>query len=208
MKSSCVSSLGWGFLFWCRVSDADEFYVQRPPACRGSNESKAQGAMTEEEFNETVRSNFDSLVKAAESVLGCEGSAKDAVQKALVRVWKNIDSFDPTKATMRTLLHVSVKRQAISHQISRKRRITAMERFWGEIIPERPRKADPRIKGLMDALDELPEKKRALIQKRFFEGKKVEEVAKEMGLSKSATQGRLRHAEGALRRQYRKKIRT
>lgn len=75
-------------------------------------------------------------------------------------------------------------------------------------IPERPRKADPRIKGLMDALDELPEKKRALIQKRFFEGKKVEEVAKEVGLSKSAAQGRLRHAEGALRRQYRKKIRT
>ena len=41
-----------------------------------------------------------------------------------------------------------------------------------------------------------------------FEGKKVEEVAKEVGLSKSAAQGRLRHAEGALRRQYRKKIRT
>ena len=40
-----------------------------------------------------------------------------------------------------------------------------------------------------------------------FEGKKVEEVAKEVGLSKSAAQGRLRHAEGALRRQYRKKIR-
>jgi hypothetical protein len=28
--------------------------------------------MTEEEFNETVRSNFQSLVKAAESILGCE----------------------------------------------------------------------------------------------------------------------------------------
>ena len=164
--------------------------------------------MTEEEFNETVRSNFDSLVKAAESVLGCEEAAKDAVQQTLIRVWKNIGSFDPTKATMRTLLHVSVRRQAMDHKVSRGRMLAAMERFWGESIPERPKKADPRIKGLMDALDELPEKKRALIQKRFFEGKKVEEVAKEVGLSKSAAQGRLRHAEGALRRQYRKKIRT
>ena len=68
--------------FWCRVSDANEFRVQRPPAYRGLNESKTQGTMTN--------------------------------------------------------------------------------------IPERPRKADPRIKDLMDALDELPEKKRALIRKRFI----------------------------------------
>lgn len=164
--------------------------------------------MTEEEFNEAVAENFAKLVRTAEVVLGCEDSAKDAVQQAVIRVWKNIGSFDPKKGAFVTLLHVAVKRQAISHQISRKRRITAMERFWGEIIPERPRKADPRMERLMEALGELPEKKRALIQKRFFEGKKVEEVAKELGLSKSAAQGRLRHAEGALRRQYRKKIRT
>ena len=35
-------------------------------------------------------------------------------------------------------------------------------------IPERPRKADPRMERLMDALGELPEKKQALIQKRFI----------------------------------------
>ena len=154
--------------------------------------------MTEEEFNETVRSNFDSLVKAAESVLGCEEAAKDAVQQTLIRVWKNIGTFDPTKATMRTLLHVAVRRQAMDHKVSRGRRLAAMERFWGEIIPERPKKADPRIKGLMDALDELPEKKRALIQKRFFEGKKVEEVAKEVGLSRAAMNARIHRVRGSL----------
>ena len=76
--------------------------------------------MTEEEFNETVASNFNSLVKAAESVLSCEEAAKDAVQQTLIRVWKNIGSFDPKKGAFVTLLHVSVKRQAILQFISLK----------------------------------------------------------------------------------------
>jgi RNA polymerase sigma-70 factor (ECF subfamily) len=163
--------------------------------------------VTEEEFNETVRSNFQSLVRAAESILGSEAAAEDAVQKTLIRIWKNIDSFDPTKASMRTLLHVAVKRQALSHLLSRKRRIAAMEGFWGEHITPtngRPKKDDPRMARLMAALEKLPDKKRALIHKRFFEGKCVQEIAKELSLSKSAAQGRLRHAEGALRRLVKK----
>jgi RNA polymerase sigma factor (sigma-70 family) len=154
--------------------------------------------MTEEEFNQAVAENFAKLVRTAEAVLGCEDSAKDSVQQAVIRVWKNIGSFDPKKGAFVTLLHVSVRRQAIDHKVSKARRLAAMERFWGEIIPERPKKADPRIKGLMDALDELPEKKRALIQKRFFEGKKVEEVAKEMGLSRAAMNARIQTLKGAL----------
>jgi DNA-directed RNA polymerase specialized sigma24 family protein len=107
--------------------------------------------MNEEQFNEAVRLNFDSLVRTAEFVLHCESAAKDAVQQTLVRVWKSLANFDPTKVTFVTLLHVAVKRQAISHQISRKRRLTAMERFCGEtIVAERPRKAAPRLQGLMD----------------------------------------------------------
>jgi RNA polymerase sigma-70 factor (ECF subfamily) len=160
--------------------------------------------MTEEEFNETVKSNFQSLVKAAESILGCEEAAKDAVQQTLVRVWKNIDTFDPEKATMRTLLHVSTRRQALDHKVSRARRRAAMERFWGDIIPERPRKSDPRMPRLLAALEKMPDKKRELLHKRFFEGKTVAVIANEVGLSKSATQGRLHHAEGALKRLIKK----
>ena len=120
------------------------------------------------------------------------------MQQTLVRVWKNIATFDPKKASLRTLLHVAVKRQAISHQISRKRRLVAMERFWVDIIPERPRKDDPRMDRLMEALGELPEKKQALLRKHFFEGKSVAEIAEEMGLSRAATGARLQTVKGAL----------
>ena len=62
-----------GFLFLRgRISDCDNLRGHRPPACPGSNESETQGTMSEEEFNETIRSNFNSLVKAAESILSCE----------------------------------------------------------------------------------------------------------------------------------------
>ena len=120
------------------------------------------------------------------------------MQQAVIRVWKNIASFDPKKGAFVTLLHVAVKRQAISHQISRKRRLTAMERFWVDIIPERPRKADPRMDRLMEALDELPEKKQALLRKHFFEGKSVAVIANEMGLSLCAMRARLQTLKGAL----------
>lgn len=162
--------------------------------------------MTEGEFNETVKSNFHSLTKAAESILGCEEAAKDAVQQALVRVWKNLDTFDPKKATMRTLLHVSARRQALDHLTSRKRRLAAMERFWGEIIPERPRKPDPRMPRLMAALEKMPEKKRALIQKYYFEGKSVAVIADEVGLSLPATKARLQTVKGTLRRFFKKEV--
>ena len=161
--------------------------------------------MTEEEFNEAVRLNFHDLVRTASSVLRCEAAAEDAVQQALIRVWKHIDSL---QGSIVALLHVSVKRQALSNLDSLKRRIAVMEGFWGEtIVVERPRKADPRVDGLMDALGELPEQKQALLQKRFFEGKTVAVIANEVGLSKSATQCRLHRAEGALLREYRKKMR-
>ena len=164
--------------------------------------------MNEEEFNQAVADNFAKLVRTAEAVLGCHDSAKDSVQQAVIRVWKNIATFDPKKGAFVTLLHVAVKRQAISHQISRKRRIAGMEFLWAEtIVAERPRKDDPRMDRLMEALGELPEKKQALLRKHFFEGKTVAEIAEEMGLSKCAAQGRLRNAEIALRRQYKKKIR-
>jgi RNA polymerase sigma-70 factor (ECF subfamily) len=160
--------------------------------------------MTEEEFNETVKSNFAKLVRTAEVVLKCEDSAKDSVQQAVIRVWKNIATFDPKKGAFVTLLHVAVKRQAIDHLTARKRRLAAMERFWGDIIPERPRKTDPRMPRLLAALEKMPDKKRELLHKRFFEGKTVAVIADEVGLSKSATQGRLRHAEGALKRLIKK----
>jgi RNA polymerase sigma-70 factor (ECF subfamily) len=154
--------------------------------------------MTEEEFNQAITDNFAKLVRTAEAVLGCRDSAKDSVQQAVIRVWKNIATFDPKKGAFVTLLHVAVKRQAISHQISRKRRLTAMERFWVDIIPERPRKDDPRMDRLMEALGELPEKKQALLREHFFEGKSVAVMAKEMGLSRAATGARLQTVKGAL----------
>jgi RNA polymerase sigma-70 factor (ECF subfamily) len=160
--------------------------------------------MTEEEFNETVRSNFNSLVKAAESILGCEEAAKDAVQQTLIRVWKNIGTFDPKKATMRTLLHFSVRRQAMDHKVSRARRLAAMERFWGDIIPERPKKADPRLPRVLAALEKLPEKKKMLVKKFYFEGKAVGVIAEEMGLSFCATKARLQTIKGTLRRLFKK----
>ncbi len=155
--------------------------------------------MSEEEFNQAVAENFAKLVRTAEAVLGCHDSAKDSVQQAVIRVWKNIATFDPKKGAFVTLLHVAVKRQAISHQISRKRRIAGMEFLWAEtIVAERPRKDDPRMDRLMEALGELPEKKQALLREHFFEGKTVAEIAEEMGLSRAATGARLQTLKGAL----------
>jgi RNA polymerase sigma-70 factor (ECF subfamily) len=155
--------------------------------------------MSEEEFNQAVAENFAKLVRTAEAVLGCHDSAKDSVQQAVIRVWKNIGTFDPKKGAFVTLLHVAVKRQAISHQISRKRRIAGMEFLWVEtVVPERPRKDDPRMDRLMEALGELPEKKQALLRKHFFEGKTVAEIAEEMGLSRAATGARIKILKGTL----------
>jgi DNA-directed RNA polymerase specialized sigma24 family protein len=71
-----------------------------------------------------------------------------------------------------------------------------MEFLWAEtVVPERPRKDDPRMDRLMEALGELPEKKQTLLRKHYFEGKTVAVIANEVGLSKSATQARLHRAE-------------
>lgn len=160
--------------------------------------------MTESEFSMDFESRKKALIAVAAQTLQCEEAAKDAVQVAAIRVWKNIASFDPKKGSMGTLLTTAVKRVAIDFSISRKRRVKAMERFWGEIIPERPRKTDPRMPRLLAALEKMPEKKRALIQKYYFEGKSVAIIADEVGLSLPATKARLQTVKGTLRRFFKK----
>jgi DNA-directed RNA polymerase specialized sigma24 family protein len=57
---------------------------------------------------------------------------------------------------------------------------------------------------LMAALEKMPEKKRALIQKYYFEGKSVAVIADEVGLSLPATKARLQTVKGTLRRFFKK----
>jgi RNA polymerase sigma factor (sigma-70 family) len=163
--------------------------------------------MTEEEFNEMVRANFSKLVKAAESLLYCEDSAKDAVQVATIRVWKNIATFDPEKGSIEALLFFSVKRAALDHLKSRKRRLLTMERFWGEtIVQGRPKEADSRTEGLMAALGSLPEKKRILLQKHYLEGRTAAAIAEEMGMTLCATKSMILRFRASLLREFKKKL--
>jgi len=91
-------------------------------------------------FDCSIFANFKSLIKTAESSLGCENSAKDAVQTTLVKVWKNIATFDPEKGTLESLLFFSVKRAALDHLKSRKLK-------FKKISPT-PANVQPRLVGL------------------------------------------------------------
>lgn len=160
--------------------------------------------MTEEEFNEMVRANFSKLVKAAESILYCEEAAKDAVQTTLVKVWKNIATFDPERGTIESLLFISVKRVALDHLKSRKRKLATLERLWGEIIPDRPTDPDPRLPRLMAALKQLPDKKMALIKMVYFDGKSSTAIAEELGLTLPAAKSRIHNTKKTLLRLFRR----
>jgi RNA polymerase sigma-70 factor (ECF subfamily) len=138
--------------------------------------------MTEKEYNDCVTEYADGVYRFIVKNLRHEEDAKDVVQTAFEKLWKNRPEIDGLKA--KSYLFTIAYHQMIDH-IRKQKRVQLKEDF-----PEQARiqekQSNPQLRKVLEtALARLNETQRALILLKDYEGYSYEEIGRITGLNES-----------------------
>lgn len=141
----------------------------------------------------------DMLYRVALSQLQSADDAQDAVQDVFVKYMSASQHFNDDEHERAWLIRVTVN---ACHDAMRKRKRRSYVSLddVAELSQHDSGFDAVGAVGVMSALAELPEKHRAVIVLHHLEGFSVEEVAKMLGLSVSATKMRLSRGRDALKK--------
>ena len=126
---------------------------------------------------------------------GDEQAAREALQATLVRVVRHIKIFSDEKQFWNWLTVLA--RTALADQRRKQRRYFAfLDRFTShaqaEASPGNNHEADARLLALLDhGLHALAPDERELVERKYFSGQTVREIAGELQLSEKAVESRL-----------------
>jgi RNA polymerase sigma-70 factor (ECF subfamily) len=119
----------------------------------------------------------------ARRMLG-EAGAEDLVQDVFMEVWRRADAYDPARGTVRTWLLVRLRSRALD----RLRSATARREVPTEdVAPNRaaPEVEDPSLvpdrRAVREALAQLPDDQRQVLELAYFQGMSSSEIAERMG---------------------------
>ena len=151
--------------------------------------------MTEREYNECVNTYADNVYRFIVKNLRHEEDARDVVQTAFEKMWRNRDEVDATRA--KSYLFTVAYHQMIDH-IRKVKRITLKEEFSeGVKIQDRP--VNNIKKVLEEALGRLSETQRSLVLLKDYEGYSYEEIGQITALSESQVKVYLHRARVQLK---------
>jgi len=151
--------------------------------------------MTEREYNECVNTYADNVYRFIVKNLRHEEDARDVVQTAFEKMWRNREEVDAAKC--KSYLFTVAYHQMIDH-IRKNKRISLKEEFKEEArIQDRP--AHNMKKVLEEALSRLSETQRSLVLLKDYEGYSYEEIGKITGLNESQVKVYLHRARVQLK---------
>lgn len=137
--------------------------------------------MTEKEFNECVTSYADNVYRFILKNLRHEADARDVVQTAFEKLWKNRAEVEAGKS--KSYLFTIAYHQMIDH-LRKVKRVQLREEFKEEA---RVSEATPyHLKKVLEkALARLNETQRSLVLLKDYEGYSYEEIGQITGLNES-----------------------
>ena len=151
--------------------------------------------MSELEYNECVNLYADNVFRFIVKNLKHEEDARDVVQSAFEKMWRNRLEVDPTKS--KSYLFTVAYHQMIDH-IRKVKRIQLKEEFDSEVkVFNRP--VNNLKKILEEALARLPETQRSLVLLKDYEGYSYEEIGQITGLNSSQVKVYLHRARVQLK---------
>ena len=154
--------------------------------------------MTEREYNECVNQYADNVFRFIVKNLRHEEDARDIVQTAFEKLWKNRDSVEQTKG--KSWLFTVAYNQMIDH-LRKIKRISLTDNFSDDLkihIPA-PGSINNLKKNLHEALTRLNDTQRSLVLLKDYEGYSYEEIGRIMGLNDSQVKVYLHRARIILR---------
>jgi len=137
--------------------------------------------MTEREYNECVSTYADNVYRFILKNLRHEEDARDVVQSAYEKMWKNRENVEAT--TAKSYLFTVAHNQMIDH-LRKSKRVKLKEEFSEQVMVTDKQQHNLK-KVLNEALGRLNETQRSLVMLKDYEGYNYEEIGKIMGLSES-----------------------
>lgn len=151
--------------------------------------------MTEREYNDCVTQYADNVYRFIVKNLRHEEDARDVVQSAFEKMWRNREEVDATKS--KSYLFTVAYHQMIDH-IRKVKRIQLRGEFNDETrIQDKPVNNLKKILG--QALQQLNETQRSLVMLKDYEGYSYEEIGKITGLNASQVKVYLHRARVQLK---------
>ena len=151
--------------------------------------------MSELEYNECVNLYADNVFRFIVKNLKHEEDARDVVQTAFEKMWRNRLEIDATKS--KSYLFTVAYHQMIDH-IRKVKRIQLKDEFNAEVkVFNRP--VNNLKKILDEALARLPETQRSLVLLKDYEGYSYEEIGQITGLNCSQVKVYLHRARVQLK---------
>jgi RNA polymerase sigma factor (sigma-70 family) len=137
--------------------------------------------MTEKEYNECVSNYADNVFRFIVKNLRHEEDARDVVQTAFEKLWRNRNEIENGKS--KSYLFTIAYHQMIDH-IRKVKRIHLKESFHDEAkVQDKPTNNLKKI--LEQALARLNETQRSLVLLKDYEGYSYEEIGQITGLNES-----------------------
>jgi len=137
--------------------------------------------MTEKDYNECVNLYADNVFRFIVNNLRHEEDARDVVQTAFEKLWRNRDEVDAAKS--KSYLFTVAYNQMIDH-LRKVKRVYLKDEFR-----EGTRVEDKQVDNvravLNEALARLSETQRSLVMLKDYEGYSYEEIGKIMNLNES-----------------------
>lgn len=175
---------------------------------RGAERSDEPGGLMvavqngdEDAFRLLTRRLYGPAIGIATKVLGDRTEAEDAVQAALVKLWRQAASFDAGKAKVETWF----RRIVVNACIDRKRALKPVqplelvaERASDEPDPEVLAGQSARSRRIAEAMAQLPARQRTAIALFYGEGATMNEIAEALETTPKAVEGLLARARAEL----------
>ena len=152
--------------------------------------------MTEKDYNECVNQYADNVYRFIVKNLRHEEDARDIVQTAFEKLWRNREAVEPDKS--KSYLFTVAYNQMIDH-IRKSKRIQLKEDFSEDVRQVQPSGNRNLKNALMEALNRLNETQKSLVMLKDYEGYSYEEIGEIMGLNESQVKVYLHRARLTLR---------
>lgn len=151
--------------------------------------------MTEKDYNDCVKLYADNVYRFILKNLRHEEDARDIVQSAFEKMWRNRDSVETDRS--KSFLFTVAYNQMIDH-LRKNKRISLRKEFAEEVrVYDKP--AHNARKILNEALLLLNETQRSLVMLKDYEGYSYEEIGQITGLSASQVKVYLHRARVQLK---------
>ncbi len=154
-------------------------------------------------MEELVHLHGDRLLRSAFMLCGNETDAQDLVQETLLEAMRSVHRFQQ-RSSVYTWLYSILLNIRRHHYRKQKRLIFDNDAGVKEMTPAgdnvSPLDAGTAATALQEVLAALSVAHREVIALRYYEGMKIHEIARHLGLSKGTVKSRLHYAIGEMKK--------